>query len=554
MLTFLGALTLFIYGMKVMSEGSQKLLGRPLRDFLKSSTSSPFTGVLTGLSTSFLIHSSSATSVMLVSFVNAGLIRLRQAMGVIMGANIGTTLTAAIIMVLGFTQYSISSFGLPLLAVGLPITLSRSDGWRSFGEFIMGIGLLLLGTALLKELFHWSENPFFQTLNALMEMGGWSQLLFLLIGVGITFLLRSSAATIALLLTFIGSGEFPFGLAMIVVIGANIGTTITANLAAGNANIHGKRTALVHFLFNLFGILWFFPFQGPILQGMEGLIMGMGMGSPFEGPEPLIWSVILFHFGFNTFNSIVLVPFSSFFSKGIEKMIPPSGMKEKRERLEYIDSGLLGTPELSLIEARKEIGKFGEIVQQMGGYVRELIHKPEPEDQAELLKKVRKYEEITDRIEMEVADYLSRISRDELSMDSSLRVRGMMSIVNDLERIGDILYQMSQHLERKAQERLWFTQEQREGLTVMFDLLEEAFRIMLDNLDREPSEVELELALSKEKQIDAKKEELRKGHLRNIEQEEYNIKSGLIYHDLLTSCEKVGDHIINVSEGLTGKV
>ncbi len=554
-LSFLGALALFIFGMKVMSEGSQKLLGQPLRDFLKKSTSSPIAGVFTGLTTSFLIHSSSATSVMLVSFVNAGFIRIRQAMGVVMGANIGTTLTAGIIMILGFTPHGISSFGLPLLAIGLPITLSRNDNWRSFGESVIGVGLLLLGIELMKTLFEWNETPFFQNLKALMEMGIWSNLLFLLLGVGITFLIRSSAATIAILLTFVGSGEFPFGLALIVVIGANIGTTITANLAAGMANIHGKRTAMVHFLFNLFGLIWVIPLFDPLMNGIDSLMMSLGKGSSFGNPVALTWSVILFHFAFNTINSLLLVPFSKPLAKGVEKLVPPSGVKEKRERLEYIDPGLLGTPELSLIEARKEIGKFGEIVQQMNGFVRELIRKPEPEGQTELLKKVRKYEEITDRIEMEVADYLSRISKDELSMDSSLRIRGMMSIVNDMERIGDIYYQMAQHLERKAKGRLWFTQDQREGLYAMFDLLAEAFTIMEENLERDPDKVDLEWALAKEKEIDAKKEELRKAHLQNIEQEEdYNIKSGLIYHDLLTSCEKVGDHIMNVSEGGTGKV
>ncbi|MFB6257717.1 MAG: Na/Pi cotransporter family protein [Flavobacteriales bacterium] len=451
-LAFLGALALFIYGMKVMSEGSQKLLGQPLRDFLKKATSSPVAGVFTGLSTSFLIHSSSATSVMLVSFVNAGFIRIRQAMGVIMGANIGTTLTAALIMILGFTSFRITALGLPLLAVALPITLSRGDHWRSLGEFLIGLALLLLGMELLQKLFEWGDSPFFRNLSALMEMGGWSKLLFLLLGVGITYLLQSSAATIALSLTFAGSGQIPFALALVLVLGANIGTTITANLAAGSANINGKRTAFIHFLFNLFGLLWVIPFFDPLLQGLDAALMSVGLPSPLHHANALTWGVILFHFLFNTVNSIVLVPFSAPLSRWIESLIPPSGIKEQRERLEYIDPGLWGTPELSLIEARKEIGKFGEIVQHMNGYVRSLIQKPEPEDQADLLKKVRKYEEITDRIEMEVADYLSRISRDELSMDSSLRIRGMMSIVNDLERIGDILYQMSQHLERKAKE------------------------------------------------------------------------------------------------------
>lgn len=553
-LAFLGSLALFIYGMKTLSEAGQKLLGQSLRDFLKSSTSSPVAGVFTGLTTSFLIHSSSATSVMLVSFVNAGFIRLRQAAGVIMGANIGTTLTAAIIMTLGFTSFSVTSFGLPFLAIGLPVTLSKNDRWQSFGELIMGTGMLLLGMDLLQELFEWNNTPFFQNLMALMEMDGWSLLLFLVFGAGITFLIRSSAATIALLLTFVASGQIPFEIAVIMVIGANIGTTITANLAAGSANINGKRTALIHFLFNLFGILWTVPFLTPILHGIGGILEGWGLATPFESGETMTWGVILFHFGFNTVNTLLLTPFAGPFSSLVEKLVPPKGEKEQRERLEYIDSGLLATPELSFIEARKEIRKFGEIVQQMSGFVRSLIHSPEPEDQTELLKKVRKYEEITDRIEMEVADYLSRISRDELSMDSSLRIRGMMSIVNDLERIGDILYQMSQHLERKARERLWFTREQREGLMTMFDLLEEAFRIMLENLEQDPDKVDLDLAIEKEKTIDARKEELRKAHLLNIEEEEYNIKSGLIYHDLLTSCEKVGDHIINVSEGGTGKV
>lgn len=555
-LAFLGALALFIFGMKRISEASQRVLGSPLRNFLRGFTSSPIRGVFTGLSTSFLIHSSSATSVMLVSFVNAGLIGLRQAIGVVMGVNIGTTLTAGVVMLLGFTHPEASSYGLPLLAIGLPITLFRSDLVRSLGEFILGAGLILLGIELLKGLFSWwVEGAFFQALSEMMSLGDWSTFLFLLIGGVITFLLRSSTATIAVLLTFASSGEIPLGLALAVVMGANIGTTITANLAAGSANVNGKRTALTHFLFNLFGILWVLLFFGPIQEFLSSTVQSIGAGTPQESIAAMTWGVILFHFGFNTLNSVLLIGFAGPISRGIERLVPPKGVKEKRERLEYIDSGLLGTPELSLIEARKEIGKFGEIVHHMSGYVRSLIYSHEEEEQAELLKKVRKYEEITDRIEMEVADYLSRISQDEISRDSSFRIRGMMSIVNDLERIGDILFQMSQHLERKFQDRLWFTQEQREGLTAMFGLLEEAFQLMLKNLDRDPEEVELEKALEKEKEIDTKKEELRRDHLRNIERsEDYNIKSGLIYHDLLTSSEKVGDHIINVSEGLTGKV
>lgn len=555
-LAFLGALALFVFGMKRISEASQRVLGQPLRSFLRRFTSSPLSGVFTGLSTSFLIHSSSATSVMLVSFVNAGLLGLRQAIGIVMGVNIGTTLTAGLIMALGFAHSGISSFGLPLLAIGLPITLSRNDHIRSFGEFILGGGLLLTGIELLKELFAWSpERTFFQGLSEIMGFGDWSILLFLLLGVATTFLLRSSAATIAVLLTFSSSGQIPFSLALAVVMGANLGTTITANLAAGSANVNGKRTAMTHFLFNLFGILWVLLFYQPILGGIEGILSGAGLGDPKGNIAAMTWGVVLFHFGFNTVNSGILIGFAGPIARGIERLVPPKGVSEKRERLEYIDSGLLGTPELSLIEARKEIEKFGEIVHHMSGYVRSLIYSHQEEEQAELLKKVRKYEEITDRIEMEVADYLSRISQDELSMDSSLRIRGMMSIVNDLERIGDILFQMSQHLERKFQERLWFTQEQREGLNSMFELLEEAFQLMLQNLDRDPEEVELDQALEKEKEIDAKKEELRREHLRKIESsDDYNIKSGLIYHDLLTSSEKVGDHIINVSEGLKGKI
>lgn len=555
-LSFLGALALFVFGLKRISEASQRALGNPLRHFLQSSTSSPSSGVFTGLITSFLIHSSSATSVMLVSFVNAGLLKLRQAIGVIMGANIGTTLTSGIILAFAFTEYDISRYGLPLIAIGLPITLSRNELFRAFGEGIVGASIILFGLHMLKGHFEWTENAFFHTVGEMMELGGWSVLLFLLIGGTITFLLRSSAATLALLLTFATSGAFSIPIAIAVVLGANLGTTITANLAAGMANVNGKRTALTHLLFNLFGVLLVLLFFQPVLQLVDSFAEN-NSGAELWAPASatlIAWTVILFHFAFNTVNSFILVPFAGLIAKGVERWIPPKGVQERRERLEYIDSGLLATPELSLIEARKEIEKFGEITHHMSGYVRSLIYAHDPEEQAELLKKVRKYEEITDRIEMEVADYLSKISQDELSKDSSLNIRSMMSIANDLERVGDILFQMSQHLERKFRDKLWFTQEQREALDRMFSLIEEAFSIMLENLDREPGNVELEKALSKEKEIDAMKEELRNGHLKHIEEEDYNIKSGLIYHDLFTSCEKVGDHIINVSEALKGKV
>ncbi len=556
LLTFLGALALFIYGMKVMSEGIQKVAGKRLRKFLGGMTSGPLMGVFTGFSTTALIQSSSATTVMLVSFVNAGLLSFRQAIGVIMGANIGTTMTAVLIMVFGFSKFSIAAYSLPLLAISFPFLFSRNAHIRFWGESLFGFALLFLGLELMGSAFPTLNEQAFSTLKGLTDMGALSIILFVVIGAVITVLIQSSSAAIALTFLMCEQGWIPFDAAAAIVLGENIGTTFTANAAAVVGNIHAKRTAITHFIFNLFGVIWMLFLLRPFLEGIDLYMSSTSMGSPFTNTAAIKWGLTLFHILFNLINAFILIWFVRWIEKLVVFFTPSSKVNEKHYQLEYIGSGLMATPELSLLEARKEISKFGSITSKMPAFIKALIYERDPEAQTRLLNNVKKYEEITDRIEMEIADYLSRVSQDELSHDSTIKIRGMLNIVNDLESIGDVFFQLSKTIERKNREKLWFTQDQRESLTHLLALIEEAYAIMLQNLERKDDQpIDLRKAEEQEAKIDQYTDELRTRHLENIEHnEEYNIKSGLVYNDLFISCEKVGNHIINVSKALTGKV
>ena len=553
-LQLIGALGFFIYGMKIMSEGIQKIAGNKMRQFLGAMTSNRFAGVFTGFTTTALIQSSSATTVMIVSFVNAGLLTLRQSIGVIMGANIGTTITAWIITILGF-KIKMDVLALPIIAFGLPLMFSSNNKYKALSEFLIGFALLFLGLDALKGAVpDISNNP--EILHFLEEwtsMGVLSTLLFVGIGTIVTVVVQSSSAAMALTLVLCADGIIPFEAAAAMVLGENIGTTITANLAAMVGNIHAKRTARAHLIFNLFGVIWMVVAFNGITAGIDKYMVASGAQSPFVTAAAIPAALSIFHTVFNIANAVFLIGLVDFIARTVTKMVPSKGDDEEF-RLEYIDTGIMLTPELSIMEAKKEVAKFGKITVRMSGFIRTLLLESDPKKKKKLNEKIKKYEEITDQMEIEISTYLAKVSENEMTTLTSQRLRGMLSIVNDLERIGDIFYQMSKSLERKEEEKIWFTPEQRNNVIKILSKVDEAFEIMLKNLESDYGTELMESAVEKEKEINELRNELRIAHLKDMQNKNYSFKGGMVYNDIFSSCEKIGDHIVNVSEGVAGEI
>lgn len=553
-LQLIGALGFFIYGMKIMSEGIQKIAGNKMRQFLGAMTSNRFAGVFTGFTTTALIQSSSATTVMIVSFVNAGLLTLRQSIGVIMGANIGTTITAWIITILGF-KIKMDVLALPIIAFGLPLMFSSNNKYKALSEFLIGFALLFLGLDALKGAVpDISNNP--EILHFLEEwtsMGILSTLLFVGIGTIVTVVVQSSSAAMALTLVLCADGIIPFEAAAAMVLGENIGTTITANLAAMVGNIHAKRTARAHLIFNLFGVIWMVVAFNGVTAGIDKYMVASGAQSPFVTAAAIPAALSIFHTVFNIANAVFLIGLVDFIARTVTKMVPSKGDDEEF-RLEYIDTGIMLTPELSIMEAKKEVAKFGKITVRMSGFIRTLLLESDPKKKKKLNEKIKKYEEITDQMEIEISTYLAKVSENEMTTLTSQRLRGMLSIVNDLERIGDIFYQMSKTLERKEEEKIWFTPEQRNNVIKILSKVDEAFEIMLKNLESDYGTELMESSVEKEKEINELRNELRIAHLKDMQNKNYSFKGGMVYNDIFSSCEKIGDHIVNVSEGVAGEI
>ena len=552
-LKLFGALGFFIYGMKVMSEGIQKVAGDKMRKILGAMTSNRFSGVFTGFFLTSVIQSSSATTVLVVSFVNAGLLTLVQSIGVIMGANIGTTITAWIISIIGF-KLKIDAYALPIIAFGMPLLFFNRAKIKSWGEVLIGFALLFLGLAYLKDSVpDLGANPeILEFLSNYTDLGFISILIFIGIGTLITVIVQSSSAALALTLVMANNGWIPFELAAAMVLGENIGTTITANLAALIANVHAKRAAAAHFIFNMFGVVWIILLMPFFLDAINSYMVSNGNPSPFNDSTQIPIGLSIFHTSFNIINTLILIGFVGFISKTVTRMIPSKGDDEEF-RLEYISTGLMDTAELSLAEATKEVAKFGEITSQMLRQLRQLVETYRAKKQDKLLSKIRKYEEITDRVEDEISDYLMNISKGTLSEESSLRVASLLSIINDLERIGDIIFQISKDIGRKIEEDVEFSDEQRKGILNMLDAIDNAFLVMNKNLSSDYKDVEIAEAYEREADINKLRDRLRKKHLKRMEANKYDIKTGSIYKDFFYSCEKIGDHIMNVTEAITGE-
>jgi phosphate:Na+ symporter len=555
-LILIGSLGLFIFGMKIMSDGLQRTAGEKLRKMLGSITSNRFKGVFTGFMSTSIVQSSSVTTVMTVSLVNAGLINLRQSAGVMMGANIGTTITAWLVLLLGF-KVSISSYALVLIALGAPLLFMTFRRSKDLANAIIGFAILFIGLQFLKDAVPNldKDSALVQFFVNYKDIPFISNLMFVGLGALVTIVIQSSSAAMALTLTMVSKGIIPFEVACAMVLGENIGTTITAEIASSIGNVHAKRSARIHSLFNIIGVTWMLIVI-PLFLDLIGFFIGQSHGLAFD-PENTGMAnegIALFHTLFNSANVLLLIGFVPFLVRFAEKSVSSKGEADEEFKLDYISAAGIALPEVAILEAKKEVAKFGHVTTRMNEFIRTLLNDQDKKTRNKMFSKLKKYEEITDRVEIEVATYLDKLSIQEISQEASSQIRSMLSITNDLERIGDIYYQMSKTIERKDENKIYFLPEQRENLNNMLDVLDKAFAEMNTNLSSEYGHISIENAKKYEREINQIRNDLRKSYLEQAEKGEYKFQPGVMYNDLFSSCEKIGDHIINVSEAVAGEI
>ena len=563
--TLLGALGMFLYGMNLMSAGLQKAAGDKLRGFLSAMTSNPFKRVMTGLGITAVIQSSSATTVMVVSFVNAGLLTLAQAIGVIMGANIGTTVTAWMISLLGF-KADISILAVPLMLVGFLLSNSKKSQRKNYGELVVGFCLLFLGLSFMKE----SVPDLKQTPEVLSFIAQWtgygfgSVIIFLIFGTILTLVLQSSSATMAITLIMINMGWIPFEMGCAMVLGENIGTTITANIAASVGNTSAKRAALGHTVFNLFGVCWALIFYRPFLSLVGKVIEFLGLPNPaaegFSVAEPTsaegtaaLYGLSMLHTLFNVINTFILVWFTNAIVKLVSTIIKePVNKEDNAFRLKYIEAGPLSTPELATDQAIKEIEHFARISRNGLGYVRSAINETNPDNFEEWRGKLVKYEEISDRIEYEIATFLNQVSASEVSENTSQMIKSMYKIIGELESLGDSGEAISRILSRRNNHRKTFDADTVKRLNSMVDLVDEAYVAMIENLQAtiDGTLSDITNAYVAEDHINTLRNNLREYEIENLEHDTQKYVTSVYYIDVVNELEKMGDFIINVSQDL----
>ncbi|MBL4863162.1 MAG: Na/Pi cotransporter family protein [Crocinitomicaceae bacterium] len=550
LLILIGSLGFFIYGMKLMSEGLQQAAGNRLRQMLGSITSNRVKGVLTGFGITGIVQSSSVTTVMTVSFVNAGLMTLRQSAGVMMGANIGTTITAWLVLLLGF-KISISSYAFMIIALATPLLFMQKGKSRAWASAIFGFCILFIGLDELKHAVPTLDGSsnivhFFTDFKDVW----YGPIMFVCLGTIVTVVIQSSSAAMALTLAMVAAGTIPFEVACAMVLGENIGTTITAEIASLIANVHAKRSARIHSMFNIVGVTWMLLIF-PLFLNLIGYFVA-GTNFDAKNTEMANSGIALFHTLFNLANVLLLIWFVPQLVKFATRSVKSRGDVDEEFKLDYINGPLGSTAELCILEAKKEAAKFGKITAKMNEFVKTYINSSDKKEKNKMMIKIEKYEEITDRVEVEIADYLAKTARLEMSGEASVRMRGMLNISTDLERIGDIFFQIGKTLERKDEAKNYFTPEQRNGINRMIDVIDEAFDIMNENLKAEYGTISLDNAIMKEREVNQLRDELREEHLTNIGAGA-NLDNTLVYSNLFSSFEKVGDHIINVSEAVSEK-
>ena len=546
-LKLIGSLGLFLYGMKIMSEGLQKVAGDRLRSILTAMTTNRVTGVLTGVLITALIQSSSATTVMVVSFVNAGLLTLAESISVIMGANIGTTVTAWIISIFGF-KVDMAAFALPLLAIALPLIFSGKSNRKSIGEFIFGFSFLFMGLSYLKaNAPDLNANPeMLAFVQNYTDMGFFSILLFLFIGTILTMIVQASAATMAITLIMCANGWISLELGAALVLGENIGTTITANLAALTANTQAKRAALAHFVFNVFGVIWVLIIFHPFMQMVNWVVDTFFQTS---NPEVAIsYKLSAFHSIFNICNVCILIWGVKLIERTVCALIHPKE-EDEEPRLRFITGGMLSTAELSILQARKEIHLFAERTHRMFGMVQDLLHTEKDDDFNKLFSRIEKYENISDNMELEIANYLNQVSEGRLSSESKLQIRAMLREVTEIESIGDSCYNLARTINRKRQTNQDFTEKQYEHIHFMMKLTNDALAQMIVVVEKpEHQSIDINKSFNIENEINNYRNQLKNQNILDVNNKEYDYQMGVYYMDIIAECEKLGDYIVNVVE------
>ena len=546
-LKLIGSLGLFLYGMKIMSEGLQKVAGDRLRSILTAMTTNRVTGVLTGVLITALIQSSSATTVMVVSFVNAGLLTLAESISVIMGANIGTTVTAWIISIFGF-KVDMAAFALPLLAIALPLIFSGKSNRKSIGEFIFGFSFLFMGLSYLKaNAPDLNANPeMLAFVQNYTDMGFFSIILFLLIGTILTMIVQASAATMAITLIMCANGWISLELGAALVLGENIGTTITANLAALTANTQAKRAALAHFVFNVFGVIWVLIVFHPFMDLVNWVVDTFFQSS---NPEVAIsYKLSAFHSIFNICNVCILIWGVKLIERTVCALIHPKE-EDEEPRLRFITGGMLSTAELSILQARKEIHLFAERTHRMFGMVQDLLHTEKDDDFNKLFSRIEKYENISDNMELEIANYLNQVSEGRLSSESKLQIRAMLREVTEIESIGDSCYNLARTINRKRQTNQDFTEKQYEHIHFMMKLTNDALAQMIVVVEKpEHQSIDINKSFNIENEINNYRNQLKNQNILDVNNKEYDYQMGVYYMDIIAECEKLGDYVVNVVE------
>ena len=563
-LRLLGSLALLVFGMKTMSDSLQKMAGPQLRHVLGRMTTNRFTGMLTGVLVTAAVQSSTATTVMTVSFVNAELLTLAQAISVIMGANIGTTLTAWI-MTLG-VAFKISDFVWPAFVIALILIYRKKH--ENVGGFLFGLAFLLLGLGTLRETgeaMKLGEQPallnFFQAFD---PNSFWTTLVFLIIGSILTMCVQSSAAVMAITMILCSSGALPIYQGIALVLGENIGTTVTSNLAAMTASTQARRTALSHMFFNLFGVCWILIILHPFIDWVCSLVGYVNMDRNSVDNTAFLanaakLSVVLatFHTCFNVINTFILIWFIPQIEKIVCAVIKGKKKDDEEEdgpvRLKYIGAGLMKTPEIAVLQAQKEITHFATRMHRMYGMVRELLEERDDEKFGKLFERIRKYEDISDNMEIEIAKYLEEVSNAHLSDDTKQKIRSMLRQISELESIGDACYNLGRSINRLHESKKEFTDHLKDEIHKMMEVTDNSLTQMDNVLQSRREDVTIDETLRIENEINTMRDQLKKENIASVNDHQYDYAMGTMFADIVGECEKLGDYVVNVVEARLGK-
>jgi phosphate:Na+ symporter len=559
-LQLVGALGIFIFGMKIFSEALQKVAGNRLKAILSGMTRNRLTGVLTGFGTTAITQSSTTTTVMAVSFVNAGLLTFVQSTGVIMGANIGTTITAWLVALFGF-KFQITPIAVAMIGLFFVFLFSSNSRLRNIAEAVVGFGILFIGLEFIKGAVpDIRSNPeMFAFLDAFTDYGYLSLLLFVFVGTLLTLLTQSSSAATAITLVMLFEGWISFPIAAAMILGENVGTTVTANIAALVGNVHAKRAARFHFFFNIIGVFWMMLVIYPVLNLIDLVVqfftdnpLSVFSDDPAARPNATL-AVSLFHTSFNVLNVILLFGFVPLLVRFIEYIQPDRGNTDEEFHLRYISTGVMSSPTLAVEQAQKEIQQFTGVIEKMHASVHELLFDPGSQSER-LLERIHKFEQTTDQLEIEISDYLVRISEGaNMEHDLTERMRFMQTMINDLERVADIYYQISKLSVKMHEAQTDWPEEARAEMILMMNALGDAVNNMHKNVSKEPGQVDLDHALVLEDALDDLRDRFRDEHYTRLERGAYSTRAGVVFIDVLNRLERIGDHVLNVNESASGR-